>query len=399
MNIAIDSNNLTKIITIQKFCIEKLFLNELRKNIKIFTELNNHVNIHENHNLFNNNIENFDKLTELIIKKDIINSIKVFLNKFYRFIGFNAKSNNIISFQLNSRIFLSMYIIYGYPEIILSSKKEDIINKKVDQYDYDIYILSKNLFDRLNNLIENRNKTNLRKFVKSINMYSNCFLIWQNKDKLKKVRSLVTEWTSIQETIDTVSESSNYSDEQKEKTLTELKKSQENIFNMIKRFKININENYLKNFSNICKQIKTTYEKSYWDVLENELNKENYDFLKKILIEIQDNILKLRKNNNFKVDFKENYDVNFIIQMIENKAFSPENLLSYSNYLVDIIINLEAPIRNESTKNEWNKIIINFKASKLEEFNKNITIILKFILNRINDINNDIFNMYILNNL
>ena len=94
-----------------------------------------------------------------------------------------------------------------------------------------------------------------------------------------------------------------------------------------------------------------------------------------------------------------NYDVNFIIQMIENKAFSPENLLSYSNYLVDIIVNLEAPIRNESTKNEWNKIIIKFKASKLEEFNKNITIILKFILNRINDINNDIFNMYILNNL
>ena len=97
---------------------------------------------------------------------------------------------------------------------------------------------------------------------------------------------------------------------------------------------------------------------------ENELNKENYDFLK-ILTEIQDNILKLRKNNNFKVEFKENYDVNFIIQMIENKAFSPENLLSYSNYLVDIIVNLQAPIRNENTKNEWNKIIENFKDLNL----------------------------------
>ena len=246
MNIAIDSNDLTKIISIQKFCIEKLFLSSLEKTTKIFSELNSHINVQENENLFNNNIENFDKLTRLIMKKDIINAINLFLNKYYRFVGFNAKSNDIISFQLNSRIFLSMYLIYGYPDIILSSKIEDIINKKVDQYDYDIYILSKNLYDRLNILIQNKNKNNLRQFVKSINMYSNCFLVWKNKDKLKKVRSLLTEWTSIQETINTVSESNNYSSEQKENSIKELKKSQENIFKMIKRFKVNINENYLK---------------------------------------------------------------------------------------------------------------------------------------------------------
>ena len=53
-------------------------------------------------------------------------------------------------------------------------------------------------------------------------MYSNCFLVWKNKDKLKSSFTL-TEWTSIQETINTVSESNNYSSEQKENSIKELK--------------------------------------------------------------------------------------------------------------------------------------------------------------------------------
>ena len=85
--------------------------------------------------------------------------------------------------------------------------------------------------------------------------------------------------------------------------------------------------------------------------------------------------------------------------MIENKVFSPDNLISYSNYLVDLILKFEAPIRNNNTQEEWEEILNNISKSKLEDFNKNIIIILKFILKKIDEINNDIFNLYILDNL
>jgi hypothetical protein len=394
-----NSDNLTKIVTIQKLCIEKLFFNSLKKSSNIFNQLKNLINIEENENLFNNNIENFDKLTKYMMNKDIINNVSTFLKKYYRMVGFNAKSSNVISFQLTSRIFLSMYVIYGYPEIILSHKKKDILDRKVDPYDYDIYLLSENLFNSLNKIIKSPSLENKRKFIKSINMYSNCFLIWKNKDKIKKIRTLVNEWISLQETIDEINNTNSYSVDQKNKSIDELKKSQNNIYNLISKFKVNINENYLKNHYSICKQIKLTYEKSYWDLFESELLKEKYDFLKKILFEIQNNIIKLRKNNDFINQFKDKYDVDFIIQMIENKVFSPDNLISYSNYLVDLILKFEAPIRNNNTQEEWEEILNNISKSKLEDFNKNIIIILKFILKKIDEINNDIFNLYILDNL
>jgi hypothetical protein len=217
---------------------------------------------------------------------------------------------------------------------------------------------------------------------------------------MKKIKSLVNEWSSLQETIDEIKKSDNYDEKQKENSINELVKSQSKIFELIQKFKVNININYLKNYYSLYNQIKSNYEKSYWDLLVNDLNNEKYDFLKKILNEIQNNMINLRKNNsNFIVEFKDNYDVNFIIQMIENKVFTPDNLLSYSNYLVDLIISFEAPIKNENTKKDWKKITDNLSNFKIEEFNKNIAIILKFILTKINEINDDIFNLYILNNL
>ena len=393
------SYDLTKIIVLQKFFVKHSFKSYLKKNIDIFDKLNSFINIEKNENLFNNSISNFDNLTKFIMKKYIMNEIKVLLDKYYRMVSFNSKGD-IISFQLTQRIFLSMYVIYGYPEIILSNKREKILSKEVDNFDYDIYVLSENLYIKLNKLINNYSLENNRQFVKAINMYSNCFLIWKNKDKMKKIKSLVNEWSSFQETIDEVKSSESYDTEQKENTINELRNSQVKIFELIKKFKVNIDINYLKNHYSLYNQIKSNYEKSYWDLLINDLNNEKYDFLKKILNEIQNNMIRLRKNNsNFVNQFKENYDVNFIIQMIENKVFTPDNLLSYSNYLIDLILKFEAPIRNNNTNDKWNKIINNFKNFKIEDFNKNIAIILKFILNKINEINDDIFNLYILNNL
>ena len=44
-------------------------------------------------------------------------------------------------------------------------------------------------------------------------------------------------------------------------------------------------------------KLKKNFEKSYWDLLKNDLEKKELSLLKNILLDIQNNIINLRKTN------------------------------------------------------------------------------------------------------
>ena len=172
----------------------------------------------------------------------------------------------------------------------------------------------------------------------------------------------------------------------------------------MKKLLLKINKNFDLNSSKVIsalkKQLQDNYDKSYWDLLSKELEEEKYEFLEKILLEIQNEIIKLRKRNqSFVDDFKDKYDVKFIIQLIKDKVFDFNNLLSYTNYLVNLIIEMQAPIRNNTTKEEWNNIIKKLEQGELGGFNSCVPVLLKYILVLINDIKEDIINIHIANSM
>ena len=90
-----ESYDLTKIISLQKFFVKNSFKSCLKKNIDIFKKLNSLINIEKNENLFNNSINNFDNLTKFIMKKEVMSTIKQFLDKYYRMVSFNSKGDII----------------------------------------------------------------------------------------------------------------------------------------------------------------------------------------------------------------------------------------------------------------------------------------------------------------
>jgi hypothetical protein len=389
-----DLNNIKKI---QHFYFKKKFITNFKKKKHIFNNLFNLIN-RDNINNINNN---FDNITMYIRKKDIIKDINIILKNYYRMLN-NISSNNndvdVISFQINSRIFLSSFIIYGFPEFSLSIKKNDIDVQKKNDINYDIYKLSEEFIINIKKFLENSYDTEiLRKFIKSINMYSNCFMMWINNDKINKINELYYEWHAIQETINDIKESDKYDDDQQKNTIKTLNDSQNNLIKFIKKINPNFDIKYLKIFSSLSFQLKQNFEKSYWDLLKIDLEKKELSSLKKILIDIQNNIISLRKKNSkFIDDFKEQYDIELIIQIIENNLFCKEYLLNYSEFIINNIINMQAPIRNKNTIDEWTIIKNNIE---IMDMNDTVPIVLKFILNNINDIKKDILNLQILNSL
>ena len=392
-----DISNIKKI---QYYYFKKNFLNTLKKKKKIFDHLFSLIN----RNNINNINQNFDNLTSFIRKKETINDINNILKKYYRMINnISSTSNdiNVISFQINSRIFLSLFVIYGFPEISLSIKKEEIQNCNENNINNDIYKLSETVITNINDLYNKPINTEvLRKFVKSINMYSNCFMLWINNDKINKITELYYQWHEIQETINEVNESNKYNDKQKNDTTNTLKKSQDNLIKIIKKINPKFNINNLKLYSSLSFQLKKNFEKSYWNILKNDLQNKDLTLLTKILNEIQIEIINLRKKNEkFINNFKEKYDIQLIIQLIEKNLFSEDYLMAYSQFIIDNIIEMQAPIINENTKNKWNIIINDIKNKKYLNMNQYVHIILKFILNNIPDIKTDILNLHILHSI
>ena len=231
-------------------------------------------------------------------------------------------------------------------------------------------------------------------------MYSNCFVIWFNYDKVQKINNLSNEWINMNNTINEIKLSQKYSEEQRNETIDVIIKSQKNIESFILKINCNFNKDSLKILAGLKKQLEDNYNKSYWDLLSKDLEDEKYNFLEKILLEIQNEIISLRKrNNSFINDFKEKYDVKFIIQLITNKVFNIDNLISYTNYLVNLLVEMQAPIRNNTTKDEWDDLIKKLKEGILGNFNSCVPILLKYILVTINDIKQDIINIHILNSM
>jgi hypothetical protein len=394
------TSDISNIKKIQYYYFKKNFINTLKKNKKIFDELLCLIN----RNNINNMNQNFDNLSLFIRKKETINNINNILKKYYRMVNNISSTNNdinVISFQINSRIFLSLFVIYGFPEILLSIKKEDMQNSSENNINNDIYKLSEKVIININNLYKKLTDNEaLRQFVKSINMYSNCFMLWINNDKINKITELFYQWHEIQETINEINNSNKYDDTQKNDTINTMKNSQDNLIKLIKKLNPKFNINNLKIYSSLSFQLKHNFEKSYWDILKADLENKDLSLLTKILNEIQIEIINLRKKNKQFIDnFREKYDIQLIIQLIEKNLFSEDYLLSYSQFIIDNIIEMQAPIRNENMQNKWSIIMNDIKNKKYKNMNEYVHIILKFILNNIKDIKTDILNLHILNSI
>lgn len=354
---------------------------------------------------------NYDLLTNHIQKDVVIKITNAILNRLYLFMNTSiniSKGNDYINYMIASRItgkeLLSAFCFAGFPEFTLLKSPSELKNDK-DSIFNDIYTLSKELIGAWGVILIKKDKDKkeaLRIFIKSLNMYSNCYNIFMNQDKLTKVNEGIQRWYQGEKTIKLINESKKYTESEKEAIIKNFNLNQENLIKMIKSIAQNFKEDNLNKYKQLMEKIEDNMEIGFWDILKDEIKNDKYDFFLKLLQEIHDEMLSLLPTNeNSKIrkfisdDIQQYFDINFIKQMILNNSFTGENFLKLSEHLLDLLKELQAPSRTPEMINEWNILLEDIHNDNIKIEDKSVKII-KFLLNEIRMVKDNILSLSIM---
>jgi len=90
----------------------------------------------------------------------------------------------------------------------------------------------------------------------------------------------------------------------------------------------------------IQKQIKDTYHKAFFDLLEQKVHEEppDYDWISKLYLEIRIKLTKLLKSSStLRIEIEEKMDPTIFNQMMRNNAFNGTDLFNLISYVFDKI--------------------------------------------------------------
>lgn len=103
---------------------------------------------------------------------------------------------------------------------------------------------------------------------------------------------------------------------------------------------------------NIHKQIKETYHKAFFDLLQQKVQQDppDYDWISKLYLEIRIKLTKLLKpTSTLRSEIEESMDPVIFNQMMRNNAFNGTDLSNLISYTFDKIKQLGSPGRDKFT--------------------------------------------------
>ncbi len=129
----------------------------------------------------------------------------------------------------------------------------------------------------------------------------------------------------------------------------------------------------------ISLQIKEQMRKSFFDLIDQTVNsnKPDYDWIKRLYIEIRDRLSKyLKKDSKNYKKIQEDFDIDFFYQLITNDVFDFNSMISLIENTFYWIKTLQAPVRDQSTEDSKNKILKSEPQKMISTFLKEVHICL-----------------------
>ena len=328
------------------------------------------------------NLINFDfeSLLQLLNDPKLINNTSKLLFVLSKSINYNLDISRI-----TTKKFLTCYMVYCFPEIVLD-------NKNIKNYTNKVILYSRKLINSVDNYINITNFGNID-YVKSkisnifnrLDDYINIFDLWKKKDSVYLVDLLIKMYYELE--VDT------------EKFKLDCKKLiEDNIFAerniILDKIKIlggyqhfletkQKFEEFSTNIINVYEQIEKTIKTAYWDSFQEKLSGETPDYLVIIpLLKDIQNMLFLCIPNRYDihVEIRENIDIDLIQQMVEHNAIDTNDIIKISKYIIYLIEQYQAKSEDSNTKkwsdalyaelNITNKLDIFFKHFFKGAFNK-----------------------------
>ena len=93
-----------------------------------------------------------------------------------------------------------------------------------------------------------------------------------------------------------------------------------------------------KNVNRLTKQVKETYKRAFFDLLEEKVGASppDYEWLTRLYGEIRSKLIALlREGSQLRVEIEESMDCDFFKQLISHNVFSPENFYALIRYVFE----------------------------------------------------------------
>lgn len=301
----------------------------------------------------------YEKFCKIIQNKNLILKIENFLDLYYNFYQLHSE----IAQKVSAKKFLFMWLIIGFPQFTISKTHQELTLQPKNIYPNEIY---KICLELLNSLIKLNNaksysKTNielLRKFTKSLNIYSNAITYFLERDKKEEIVKMAKEYYDINETIIKIKASNKYSEQMKVENEIFLNKTKEKILTQINKFDKSIKKEELESYSNMNLLKNLKIEELQFQIMLNDIKEKKMFYFKRSIEWIKESLINLKglKTTNG-VNLNEILDADLIIQKITmSLTFDNNNVENYGNYIMKILSELQSQNSLEESKNKWDDL-------------------------------------------
>ena len=319
--------------------------------------------------LKNIDTKSFDDIKNLMMNVKNINQTYKLIFSAYRYLINTSPIKHIKRpYNSHARIFLSHIIIFNSPDSLLGPEKTRTLKTRklhrecIMLINY-FKILSKNP----------SNKKIILLFLEHFNSYMTTFLDWQKADKEKLIGEMAHNYWELEITKRNV-EISNQNKEMvgvsppndnRQEIIDSLKKMQKDILTNIQRLDTESMDTFNQYIpiiytEDFIENVRDTLEIVFWDNIRNDmaLIPPNNCRFKAVLQELLDNLRTICiHDETYQNNLTEFYDIELLLQMIQSRVYTFDNLKSHFNALIDILIRFDAPINDSHNLDIKNKII------------------------------------------
>ena len=267
------------------------------------------------------NVTDMDDMLVKLQNKNYLKTTQNMLNNLNNYINHISNRKNLV---INSKIFLSLFLIIDYPENILN-------NHKLSAEIYQISLSIKNLLNNLQN-----SRLNIYKFYNLLLKYNNIFEEWKNIDKIHIIQELIANYIELDNILIDIVDQNNDTNTNdieliKDKVIQEQNKIKIRISKLDKNGLIRL-EKTVKNYQETRKNINNIMKNVYWENFKNNLKEKKYESIIDILeqtISLITNLIPNRKDKH--IEINEYINLDLLKQMIENDAIN-------SNYIYKMVM-------------------------------------------------------------
>jgi len=119
-----------------------------------------------------------------------------------------------------------------------------------------------------------------------------------------------------------------------------------------------IKEKFDKNVTHLTEQVKETYKRAFFDLLEAKVGDTDYEWLTRLYGEIKTKLTTLlRQNSQLCREIEECMDCELFHQMIRHDAFNPEDFYKLIRYVFEKCKQLGSPARDSETDAKLQEIV------------------------------------------